>query len=235
MGVAAWAALHPSAQLFGPTIRRTGIPAAVALTFDDGPNPTITPRLLELLERHEAQATFFLIGRHVRACPDLAKEIAARGHTIGNHTDTHPSLVWLAPRRIREELTRCGDALEKATGLRAHLLRPPYGFRGPQLQGVVRQSGLRGVVMWSRSGHDWVVQPAARVIERLRKVRGGDIILLHDGAPEALGADREHTLAALAYWLPRWKDAGYRFVTVSTLDADGGRTLSAEPPERTAR
>src|ERR1700730_3987954 len=94
----AWAAAAPSAQLFGPTIRHTGDASSIALTFDDGPNPAITPALLDLLDGHNARATFFLIGRHVRASPGLAREIAKRGHTVGNHTDTHPALTFLSRR-----------------------------------------------------------------------------------------------------------------------------------------
>ncbi|MGH9560957.1 MAG: polysaccharide deacetylase family protein, partial [Terracidiphilus sp.] len=115
-GVFAWGAVAPSSQLFGPTVRHTGDASAVALTFDDGPNPAITPGLLNLLARHDVRATFFLIGEKVRAFPELAKEIAERGHSIGNHTDTHPQLTFLSPRRIREELLRCNDAVVAATG-----------------------------------------------------------------------------------------------------------------------
>ncbi len=216
-GVTAWGALHPAAQLFGPTVRHTGSRSAVALTFDDGPNPALTPRLLDLLDEHRVRATFFLIGRHVRACPQLAAEIAARGHTLGNHTDTHPSLVWLSPRHTAEELQRCQEAIERAAGCRTAWMRPPYGFRGPQSDGAVRRAGLRGVVMWSVLAFDWKPQPAARVIRRLQRVHGGDIVVLHDGAPEALGADREHMLGALEHWLPRWKQAGLEFVTLDDL------------------
>jgi peptidoglycan-N-acetylglucosamine deacetylase len=208
----AWGAVHPRSQLFGRTLRRTGDDSTLALTFDDGPNPAVTPRSLELLARHEARATFFLVGRHVRACPGLAAEIAARGHAIGNHTETHPNLIWLSPRRIREELARCGEAIAEATGRKAGWMRPPFGYRGPQLARAVRGAACAGVAMWSASGRDWRPQPAVRVIRRLRRAPGGDIVLLHDGDYRALGADRRHTIEALEYWLPRWKDAGLRFV-----------------------
>src|SRR5947199_7394860 len=97
LGAAAtsYAAYHPSSQLFGPAIYRTASAKKLALTFDDGPNPLITPRLLNLLEKHNAKATFFLIGQFAQECPSLVKEIAARGHLIGNHTQTHPNLFWL--------------------------------------------------------------------------------------------------------------------------------------------
>lgn len=216
-GIFAWAAMAPSAQLFGTTLRHTGDPSTMALTFDDGPNPTITPGLLDLLERYNARATFFLIGRHARAFPGLTKEIFDRGHTVGNHTETHPKLTFLSPRRIAEELDRCDEAITSATGKAIRWMRPPYGFRGPQLDGVVRARGGAGVVMWSAMAYDWKPQPAERVIKRLRGARGGDIVLLHDADHRQPQSDRAHTVAALEYWLPRWKDAGIRFVSVDEM------------------
>jgi peptidoglycan/xylan/chitin deacetylase (PgdA/CDA1 family) len=216
-GIFSWGAVAPSSQLFGPTIRRTGDSSAVALTFDDGPNPAVTPSLLDLLGRQNARATFFLIGRHVRAFPALAKEIAERGHTIGNHTDTHPALALLPPRRIAAELDRCDDAIAAATGRMPRWMRPPFGFRGPQLNGVVRARGGAGVVMWSAWARDWKPQPADPVIQRLRRVQGGDIVLLHDGDHRVLEGRRRHTVAALEHWLPRWKDAGIRFVSLDEM------------------
>lgn len=212
-GIFAWGAVAPSSQIFGATIRRTGDPDAMALTFDDGPNPVITPQLLELLDRYDARATFFLMGRHVRAFPALASEIAARGHAIGNHTETHPKLTFLSSQRIGDELDSCREAIARATGRGARWMRPPFGFRGPQLDAVVRRCGFAGVVMWSIWTWDWKPQPAEPVIRRLRRAGGGDIVLLHDGDYRELEADRRHTVAALEYWLPRWKDAGIHFVT----------------------
>jgi peptidoglycan/xylan/chitin deacetylase (PgdA/CDA1 family) len=216
-GLFSWGAVAPSSQIFGPTIRRTGDASAMALTFDDGPNPTVTPSLLDLLDRHRVRATFFLIGRHVRAFPALAKEIAARGHTVGNHTDTHPALTFLPPRRIAEELGRCDDAIEAATGRKPRWMRPPFGFRGPQLGGIVRKRGGAGVVMWSAVAWDWKPQPAEPVIQRLRRAQGGDIVLLHDGDHRLLEGDRRHTVAALEHWLPQWRDVGIRLVSLDEL------------------
>ncbi len=216
-GVFAWAAVAPSSELFGATIRRTGSDSSIALTFDDGPNPAVTPKLLDLLGRYDVQATFFLIGEWVRAEPSLAREIAARRHTIGNHTDKHPALTFLSPARLAEELKRCDDAIEAATGEKPRWMRPPFGFRSPLLAGIVRKRGGRGVVMWSRWARDWEPQPAATVTRRLRRVRGGDIVLLHDGDHRVVNGDRGHTVAALEYWLPRWKDAGFEFVTLDGM------------------
>ncbi len=228
-GTAAWGAVHPGSQLFGPTLRHTLRAHEIALTFDDGPNPAATPQLLDLLDRSSVRATFFLIGRFVRDCPDLVREIAARGHALGNHTDTHSALTLLSPRRIEEELSRCRDAIARATGSDASApgappqwMRPPYGFRGPQLRGAVRRAGLRGVAMWSVMCYDWNPQPPEKLIARLARVGRsgaprGDIVLLHDGDARALNGDRRHVVAALEHWLPRWRDAGREFVTIDAL------------------
>jgi peptidoglycan-N-acetylglucosamine deacetylase len=230
-GIAAWGAVCPTSQFFGPALCRTAQPSAIGLTFDDGPNPAVTPQLLALLDRYGARATFFVVGRFARQCPELVREISARGHLIGNHTETHPNLTFRSPARIEEELLRCRDSIASAADLGVASppmwMRPPCGFRGPQLWSAVRRVGLRGVVLWSLTVYDWKPQPAARLIARLDRVtrgmaaadgrntvRGGEIVLLHDGDFRQLGADRRHILAALEHWLPRWRDAGFEFVTM---------------------
>ncbi len=115
-GIAAYAAVYPRSQLFGATVCRTNSPRKLALTFDDGPNPAITPKLLDLLDRYKARATFFVIGKHARECPELLKETAVRGHVIGNHTDAHPNLFWLKPDQITVELRCCNFSIKAATG-----------------------------------------------------------------------------------------------------------------------
>jgi peptidoglycan-N-acetylglucosamine deacetylase len=217
-GLVSWAAVAPSSQIFGPTIRRTGDSRTIALTFDDGPNPGVTPGLLDLFARHKIRATFFVTGEHARALPALTKEIADAGHTIGNHTDTHPALTFLSPQRIADELDRCDEAIASATGKKSRWMRPPFGFRGPQLNSVVRARGCAGVVMWSAMASDWKPQPAEKMISRLRRAGGGDIVLLHDGDYRVLDGDRRHTLLALEHWIPRWLDAGIRFVTIDDID-----------------
>jgi peptidoglycan-N-acetylglucosamine deacetylase len=216
-GLVSWAAVAPSSQIFGPTIRRTGDPRTIALTFDDGPNPNVTPGLLELFARHKIRATFFLTGEHARALPVLTKEISGAGHTIGNHTFSHPALTFLSPRRIADELDRCDEAIASATGKKSRWMRPPFGFRGPQLNSVVRARGSAGVVMWSAIMGDWKPQPSEKMIRRLRRAGGGDIVLLHDGDYRVLDGDRRHTLLALEHWVPRWLDAGIRFVTIDDI------------------
>ncbi|HXN27423.1 MAG TPA: polysaccharide deacetylase family protein [Candidatus Acidoferrales bacterium] len=213
-GLLAWGALAPGSQLFGRTLRRLDDTSSMAITFDDGPNPAVTPRVLEILARQNATATFFLIGQRVRAFPGLAREIAERGHALGNHTETHPSLTFLSAGRIAEELQRCQDAIASATGKIARWMRPPFGYRSPLLDSVVRRRGGAGVAMWNVAAKDWRTHTPESVIQRLRRARGGDIVLLHDGDHRVLEGKRGHVLAALEYWLPRWRDAGIQFVNL---------------------
>jgi len=224
-GTYSWASCVPSAQLFGRTVRRTGNPETIALTFDDGPNPAVTPALLELLDRHSVPATFFLVGKHVRANRELTREIAT-GHTIGNHTETHPALPLLSAQRISDELDRCDEAIHSATGQTPRWMRPPYGFRSPLLNGIVKRREGAGVVMWSRLCRDWKPQPTEEVARRLQRVGGGDIVLLHDGDHSAARGDRHHTVKALAEWIPRWKDAGLRFVMLDEVESELERAES---------
>jgi len=199
-------------QLLGPTLRN--VPRGCALTFDDGPNPEVTPHLLSLLEKHQVSATFFVLGKYVRTYPDLVREIAARNHQIGNHTDTHPSLLFFSRQRIADELRRCEDAIHSASGRHSSCVRPPFGFRGPQFHGAARMAGFSCTAMWSVNGRDWKPQPASSMTRRLKKVTEHDIVLLHDGDHRTSKADRSHMLQALGFWLPRWRDSGLTFVTL---------------------
>jgi len=216
-GLYAWGAVAPDAQIFGPTLRRLDDGSRMAITFDDGPNPVVTPGVLELLERYRATATFFLIGQRVRAFPALAREIVESGHAVGNHTETHPSLTFLSSGRIAEELERCDDAIVAATGKKPRWMRPPYGYRSPLLDAIVRRRGGAGVAMWNVAARDWRTHSPEPVIQRLHRARGGDIVLLHDGDHRVPQGKRGHVVAALEYWLPRWRDAGIQFVNLDEV------------------
>jgi peptidoglycan/xylan/chitin deacetylase (PgdA/CDA1 family) len=229
-GITAYGAVYPRAQVFGPTVCCTNSPRWLAVTFDDGPNPAVTPKLLDLLDRYQARATFFLIGRFVREYPELVREVVARGHAIGNHTATHPNLFWLRQAQIRDEMRRCSDAISGATGQGPKWFRPPFGMRNPWLAGVARELDLR-VVMWTLIPGDWrddkssewlirrMERIATRTEHRLGKLHGhsrhaGEVLCLHDGSHRQQNGDRTHTLAALEHWLPRWRDLGLEFVTI---------------------
>jgi peptidoglycan/xylan/chitin deacetylase (PgdA/CDA1 family) len=183
------ASLWPRGQLVGENLLR--LPDStdreeVALTFDDGPDPEITPRVLDLLDAAGARATFFCIGRRVEAHPEIAAEIARRGHQVENHTHTHPHLFacYLAPA-LRREIEDAQRAIECATGRRPRLFRAPAGLRNPFLDWVLHRSGLR-IVSWTRRGFDSVSgmgrSPAAIARRLLDGLAPGDILLLHDGS-----------------------------------------------------
>jgi len=222
-GLTAYGARHPRSQLFGPTIFQTDFPRKLALTFDDGPNPAITPKLLDLLDRHNAKATFFLVGKFVRECSSLVEETAARGHLIGNHTQTHPNLFWIDKRAIRNELQQCQAALQDVVGVVPKVFRPPYGFRNPWVVGAARELGMQ-TVMWTLLPGDWREKSVEWLAGRMRPIAdhakdsakrtAGDVLCLHDGAHRQLNGDRTRTLKALEYWLPRWRDLSLKFVTI---------------------
>jgi len=227
-GTIGYAAAHPASQLFGPSLRWTNAANKLAITFDDGPNPAITPKLLELFERYSGHATFFVIGDFVRKCPSLARETSARGHSLGNHTDTHPNLFKCTPAQIRGQLQRCNGAIAEATGAAPKWFRPPYGLRNPWVIPAANRLGMRAVMWslitwdWSALSPEWLIPRMAAIAkhaqENVAKPSGGethgDILCLHDGFHMHLNGDRHCTLAALEYWMPRWRDLGLEFVTI---------------------
>ena len=215
---AGYQSMAPTGQWYGRTF--TGLARGskqIALTYDDGPNDPHTLRLLEVLARHKVHATFFLIGRYVQQRPELAREIVKAGHVVGNHTFTHPLLIFKTAAEIRQELTACGSALQDAVGEHSNLFRPPFGGRRPAVLRIARELGLEPV-MWNVTGHDWNAPPAA-VIERkvTKQIRGGDVILLHDGGHKAMGADRSQTAVATERLIKRYKSEGYEFVTIQQM------------------
>jgi peptidoglycan/xylan/chitin deacetylase (PgdA/CDA1 family) len=229
-GMIGYAAAHPSSHLFGPALQRTNSAKKLAITFDDGPNPAITPKLFDLFEQHSGRATFFVIGDFVKKCPDLARETAARGHTLANHTYTHPNLFTCGPAKIREQLRRCNDAIGEATGAKIKWFRPPYGLRNPWVIPEAHRMGMQAV-MWTLIARDWEAQSSEWLIPRMAPVARhvqqnitepnhthsrshGDILCLHDGNHLHLNGARHCTLEALAYWMPRWRDLGLEFVTI---------------------
>src|SRR5947209_6356502 len=141
-GVASYGAIAPQSELFGKTLHRPPDPKQLALTYDDGTNDPHTLNLLDVLAKHDVKATFFFIGKHVAAKPEIARRIAAAGHTIGNHTYTHPNLFFCSAQRIQQELADCEKALSDAVGVHSMLFRPPFGARRPAVLKVARDMGL---------------------------------------------------------------------------------------------
>jgi peptidoglycan-N-acetylglucosamine deacetylase len=220
---AGYQSMAPTGQWYGRTF--IGLPPGakqIALTYDDGPNDPHTLRLLEVLARHGVHATFFLIGKYVQQRPDIVREIAKAGHTIGNHTFTHPLLIFKSAAEIRRELTDCRSALQDAVGNHSNLFRPPFGGRRPAVLRIARELGLEPI-MWNVTGYDWNAPPAA-VIERKvsRQMRGGDVVLLHDGGHKKMGADRAQSVLATGHLIERYKNAGCEFVTISEMLSGAG-------------
>jgi peptidoglycan-N-acetylglucosamine deacetylase len=217
-GSAGYQSMAPTGQWFGPTF--TGIAAGsrkLALTYDDGPNDPHTLRLLEILSKHGVRATFFLIGRYARQRPDIAREIAQAGHAIGNHTFSHPNLIFASAAQVRAELQEGEKALYDAVGEHARLFRPPFGRRRPVTLRIARALSLEPV-MWNVTGWDWSGKPSEYVEQKVKKqIRGGDVILLHDGSHAAFGTDRSQTVMATDRLIARWKSEGYQFVTVPEM------------------
>jgi peptidoglycan/xylan/chitin deacetylase (PgdA/CDA1 family) len=180
------AGLWPRSTLLGPNWTHLPTAAAasgsVAITIDDGPDPTVTPQVLDLLDQHCAKATFFCIGELVAQHSSLAREIVSRGHSIENHSQHHlHSFSVLGPGGIAAEITRAQDTIEAVTGERPRFFRAPAGLRSPFLEPVLARLGLR-LASWTRRGFDTVNPDPALVFERLTHgLRSGDILLLHDG------------------------------------------------------
>ena len=214
----AYQSMAPTGQWFGRTFTGLRRPTRqLALTYDDGPNDPHTLRLLEVLARYDVRATFFLIGRFVRQRPDIAREVAKAGHVIGNHTFTHPLLIFQTAGQVRTQLEGCERALTDAVGEHSNLFRPPFGGRRPGVLRVARQMGLEPI-MWNVTGYDWDAPSVEHIeLKVTSKVRGGDVILLHDGGHRAFRTDRSFTVAATDRLISRHKAEGYEFVTIAEM------------------
>jgi peptidoglycan/xylan/chitin deacetylase (PgdA/CDA1 family) len=212
--------MSPTGQWYGRTFTG-GIRGSkrIALTYDDGPNDPHTLKLLDVLAKHNVRATFFMIGRFVRQRSDISRAVAQAGHVIGNHTFTHPLLIFESDAQTRIQLVDCRQALQDAIGEHSSLFRPPFGGRRPATITIAREIGLQ-TVMWNVTGYDWTAPPAPVIENKVaRQMRGGDVILLHDGGYRALGADRAQTVTATDNLIRRYKDQGREFVTVEKLAA----------------
>jgi peptidoglycan/xylan/chitin deacetylase (PgdA/CDA1 family) len=216
----AYAAQWPTSQIFGPTVLAGTDIREVALTFDDGPNDPYTLQLVDLLARYQVRATFFLVGNFVRSRPQIARALSEAGHLVGNHTMTHPSLLWERPARVRDELASCNAAIEDATGQSVKWFRPPFGARRPDVLRTAAELGLKPV-LWNVTAHDWDAKEADPLAARVQRAvarnqrRGrGSNILLHDGGHQEIGTDRSITLKATETLLEAWSETPTRTVTI---------------------
>ncbi len=223
VGGCAYAAMGPASRLFGEALTAPRKPGELALTFDDGPNPSWTPRLLDELASHGIKATFFLLGSRAEAEPEVVQRIAAAGHTIGNHSWSHPNLALARADRVLLELMRTSATIEDLIGAPVHFFRPPFGARRPAVLHTARQLGMRPV-LWNAMTSDWSGLAAEQIarrltarIDRLERHGWAANIVLHDGGHEELAANREASVAAAGLLAERYKHT-HRFVT---LDAWG--------------
>ena len=218
-GGCAYAAMWPASQLFGETLIAPALPSELALTFDDGPNPAWTPRLLETLANHEVRASFFLLGSRAQAEPTLVRELAAAGHLIGNHSWNHPNLAIASARTIEDELSRTSKTLEEITGAPVRFFRPPFGARRPEVLRIARRLGMVPV-LWNAMTSDWenppveaIVGHLARTIDRLTRRGRAANIVLHDGGHKERTAMRASSIAAAGQLVNSYKKT-HKFVAL---------------------
>lgn len=191
----------------------------VALTFDDGPSAEYTPLVLDILKKENVKATFFLIGKHVEKYPEIAKRIINEGHEIGNHTYSHKEMFPASRKRVLKEIVKCEKTVEKVTGIKPVLFRPPRGIYSEAVRKIVLQSGYT-MILWTISAVDWAWTPPRAIAARIRRyVRPGAIILFHDNGAllKSEGHSRMNTVKALPITIRDLKARGYRFATVSQL------------------
>jgi peptidoglycan-N-acetylglucosamine deacetylase len=216
VGLAAYAVRGKSSSLLAPSVWQGDRKRhALALTFDDGPSES-TPALLELLARYQVPATFFMCGQNTRRLKEIARQVAAAGHEIGNHSDSHPPFYFKSPEFITQELTRAQESICQITQVNPRLFRAPYGVRWPGLNSAQQRLNLTGV-MWTAIGRDWK-WPSSRIAKLLlKKAANGAILCLHDGRELQPNPDIQPTLEAVEFALPILKERGFSFQTVSQL------------------
>ncbi|MBV9008993.1 MAG: polysaccharide deacetylase family protein [Verrucomicrobia bacterium] len=182
----------------------------IALTFDDGPNEKLTPRLLDLLAQHHIHATFFVVGENAARYPEILQRAVREGHEIGNHSWSHPNLAKMSDDAVRSQIKRTEDAIVKATGIRPTLLRPPYGsITAHQKRWLHDEFGYE-IVLWDVDPLDWKNPGPSVVTNRvLKETRPGSIVLSHDIHAQTIESEPE-TLREL-------EAKGFKFVTVSEL------------------
>ncbi len=220
------ASLWPRSTLLGSNWTRLPQGAetarAVAITVDDGPDPIVTPQVLKILARHSARATFFCIGERVERYPQLAREIRSAGHAIENHTQHHLlRFSLLGPRGMTAEIERAQEAIASISGELPRFFRAPAGLRNPFLEPILQRHGLQ-LASWTRRGFDTVNPDSTRVLRKLtRRLRGRDILLLHDGHAARTKGGTPVILEVLPQLLEVVKSAGLTPVTLRAAQSGG--------------
>jgi peptidoglycan/xylan/chitin deacetylase (PgdA/CDA1 family) len=212
----AWAVRGRSSSVFGRSVWR-GNPhrRAVALTFDDGPSEG-TPAILDVLAQYRVPATFFQVGANVDRLPDVAQAVGAAGHSIGNHSYTHPLFCFRSPDFIEADLRRAQQTIRTHTGVEPEWFRAPYGVRWFGMDRAQRRLSLTGA-MWSAIGRDWKLDAEAACARLVKGASNGAILCLHDGRELQARPDIGATVEAVRRLVPTLLERGYEFETVSRL------------------
>lgn len=221
----------PTWRIFGPVlIRGPATGKQVALTFDDGPSPPFTDQILDILRDRQVPATFFVCGKNAERHPETLRRIHMEGHTIGNHTYSHPFLYFRSRSFMSGEIDHTQEVIERIIGQRPSCFRPPYGGRWTGLNSILRQRGLH-LVQWSDTGYDWKLETEGIIRESLKGLGPGSILLLHDGLERRPPRpfDQSRTVRALPAIIDAARQAGLTFVPVTEFLAPSnhGRTPSA--------
>jgi peptidoglycan/xylan/chitin deacetylase (PgdA/CDA1 family) len=217
LGTGMWGAYAPNSRLFGPVIGRGPAEPVAYLTFDDGPNPGVTQRVLEVLEQEQVPATFFMVGKYVERYPDTALAVARAGHEIGNHTYSHIKLHRVGPRRARDEIHYAHRTIAAVTGYIPQSFRAPHGYRSPFVARATAPYGYRSFG-WTFGVWDSDCPGVARIRNRVRqRLSAGAIVLLHDGDGYVPAGERWQTAAALPGIIRDIRGAGYRLEPLSRL------------------
>lgn len=191
----------------------------VSITFDDGPSPEYTPRILDILKENDIKASFFLTGKMAERYPEIVKRMVDEGHDIGNHSYSHFNMILLDKDRIEDEVDRSEQAIRSASGAKPQLFRPPRGLYNEHIRRLLVERGYR-IILWTVSAADWGPLGTKGIILRvLQFARNGAIILFHDGGSivKSEGGNRERTVKALPVIIKRLRARGYEIVPVSDV------------------
>ena len=215
LGGLAHGMFHRNSRVFGSVLGRLPADAKrISLTFDDGPNPDATPRILDTLAEHHVKATFFILGAHAERWPELVRRIVAEGHQVGNHGYFHRKLHFKAPSYVKRDIELGKRAIERAGGSTPKFFRAPHGFRSPWVTAIARSFGER-TIGWSLGVWDSDRPGVKAIVDRtIEGTRAGSIILLHDGDGYDANGDRTQTAAAIPGIITGLRDRGYEFVTL---------------------
>jgi peptidoglycan/xylan/chitin deacetylase (PgdA/CDA1 family) len=190
----------------------------IALTFDDGPHPRYTPRILDVLDEYNIKATFFVVGINAENYPDTIENVIKKGHEIGNHTFTHPQVSSLDPETLKDEVERCESTIYGLTDRKTKLFRPPEGMIDSDVKKVLGKLDYK-VILWDIDTKDWAHTPPKKIAENvISNISSGDIILMHDYI-----SYNSPTLEALELFIPVLLEKGYSFVVVSELIGINGK------------